>query len=96
MFVPKIIGPESIGIGYNSDLETLNINDVLVETMGFLEKEALYRNIEVQYHLAEDLPCELPDGVARCAHPIRMGALREPLVGGSGLRLCRGAGPARR
>ncbi len=41
-----------IGVHY----ETLNINDVLVETMGFLEKEALYRNIEIEYHMAGDLP----------------------------------------
>jgi two-component system, NtrC family, sensor kinase len=37
-------------------IETLDINEVLRETLGFLEKEALYRNIEVRLQLAEDLP----------------------------------------
>lgn len=37
-------------------IETLDINEVLKETLGFLEKEALYRNIEVKLGLAENLP----------------------------------------
>lgn len=41
-----------IGVQY----EMLDINEVLRETVGFLEKEALYRNIELRYQLAENLP----------------------------------------
>jgi two-component system NtrC family sensor kinase len=40
----------------DAQIETLNINEVLRETLGFLEKEALYRNIEVRLELAENLP----------------------------------------
>jgi two-component system, NtrC family, sensor kinase len=38
-----------------AQIEKLDINEVLRETLGFLEKEALYRNIEVRLNLAEDL-----------------------------------------
>lgn len=38
------------------ELETLNINDVINEVMGFLEKEALFRKIDIQLNLADDLP----------------------------------------
>ncbi len=38
------------------EIETLNLNDVVMEVYGFLEKEAFHRNIEVKVHLAEDLP----------------------------------------
>jgi len=41
-----------IGVQY----EMLDVNEVLRETMGFLEKEALFRNIDLQCQLAEDLP----------------------------------------
>ncbi|MFZ2446146.1 MAG: ATP-binding protein [Syntrophobacteraceae bacterium] len=37
-------------------IESLDINVVLRETLGFLEKEALYRNIAIELQLAEDLP----------------------------------------
>ncbi len=36
--------------------EKLNLNEVIVEVLGFLEKEALYRNIETRLQLATDLP----------------------------------------
>jgi two-component system, NtrC family, sensor kinase len=41
-----------IGVQY----EMLDVNEVLRETMGFLEKEALFRNLDLQCQLAEDLP----------------------------------------
>lgn len=37
-------------------LELLNLNEVIEEVLGFLEKEALHRNIDLQLHLAPDLP----------------------------------------
>ena len=37
-------------------IETLNLNDVVMEVYGFLEKEAFHRSIEVRLNLAEDLP----------------------------------------
>ncbi len=37
-------------------IETLDLNDVLKEVLGFLEKEALFRNVTIHLHLAEDLP----------------------------------------
>ena len=37
-------------------IETLNVNDVITEVMSFLEKETLYRNIQIRLQLAEDLP----------------------------------------
>ncbi len=39
-----------------AQIETMNLNEVLQETVGFVEKEALYRNIDVRLQLAEDLP----------------------------------------
>ena len=36
--------------------EVLNVNDVIKEVMGFLEKEYIYRNIDIRLQLAEDLP----------------------------------------
>jgi len=36
-------------------IEVLDLNEVLRETLLFLEKEALYRNIEVRLQMAEDL-----------------------------------------
>ncbi len=38
------------------EIESLNLNDVLTETVGFLEKEALHRNIELTMNLSTDLP----------------------------------------
>jgi len=37
-------------------IEVLDVNEVIKETLTFLEKEALYRNIEVRLQLVDDLP----------------------------------------
>ncbi len=37
-------------------LVELDLNELIQETLGFLEKEALYRNIELVLHLADNLP----------------------------------------
>ena len=37
-------------------IEVLDVNAVLVETMGFLEREAQYRNVELMRELAHNLP----------------------------------------
>jgi two-component system NtrC family sensor kinase len=37
-------------------IEMLNLNEVIEEVLGFLEKEALHRNIDLQLNLAQDLP----------------------------------------
>jgi two-component system, NtrC family, sensor kinase len=37
-------------------IELLSVNDVIEEVLGFMEKEALHRNIDLQLNLAEDLP----------------------------------------
>lgn len=37
-------------------IEVLNLNIVLIETLGFLEREAQYRNVTLTKHLADDLP----------------------------------------
>jgi two-component system NtrC family sensor kinase len=37
-------------------IEVLDLNAVLIETLGFLEREAQYRNIELQRSLTTDLP----------------------------------------
>jgi two-component system NtrC family sensor kinase len=37
-------------------LEMLGVNELLKEVLGFLEKEYIYRNIDVRLQLAEDLP----------------------------------------
>ncbi len=34
----------------------LDLNELVQETLGFLEKEALYRNIDLRLHMADDLP----------------------------------------
>ena len=38
------------------EIEILDINELVKEVLGFLEKEALYRNIKIGLHLAGDLP----------------------------------------
>ena len=38
------------------EIDVLDVNDVLKETIGFLEKDALHRNIRLQLNLAEGLP----------------------------------------
>ena len=37
-------------------IETIHINELLQEVLGFLEKEAFHRNIKVHFDLAPDLP----------------------------------------
>ena len=37
------------------EVESLNLNELLEEVLGFLEKEALYRNIDISLQLARDL-----------------------------------------
>jgi two-component system, NtrC family, sensor kinase len=37
-------------------IEFLDLNDIVSEVMGFLEKEALYRNVQLTTQLAADLP----------------------------------------
>lgn len=41
-----------IGIQY----EMLDVNEVLQETVGFLEKEAHHRNLQIEYKLSEQIP----------------------------------------
>ncbi|MGD9818736.1 MAG: ATP-binding protein [Desulfomonilaceae bacterium] len=38
------------------EIQVLDVNDVIRETLGFLEKEALYRNIKVNLNLGKELP----------------------------------------
>lgn len=38
------------------ELEMLNVNDVIVEVIGFLEKEALFRKIDIQLDMDKNLP----------------------------------------
>jgi len=37
-------------------LEVLDLNELIQEVLGFLEKEALYRNVDISLHLKDDLP----------------------------------------
>jgi two-component system, NtrC family, sensor kinase len=37
-------------------IQMLSLNEVIEEVLGFLEKEALHRNIDLQLNLAQDLP----------------------------------------
>ena len=41
--------------------EFINLNDIIKEVIEFLEKEILYRNIQLELHLSEDLPEILSD-----------------------------------
>jgi two-component system, NtrC family, sensor kinase len=47
-----------LGFARRMDVEVqiLDINDIVKEVIGFLEKEALHRNIKLGLHLAADLP----------------------------------------
>ncbi len=47
-----------LGFARRMDVEVqlLDVNDVITETLGFLEKEALYRNIKLNLELAQGLP----------------------------------------
>ena len=38
------------------EIQILDVNEVIKETAGFLEKEALHRNVQLQFNLAPDLP----------------------------------------
>ena len=38
------------------DVEMLDLNEVVREVVGFLEKEAAFRNIDIELHFADDLP----------------------------------------
>jgi len=38
------------------EFENLDLNDLIKEVLGFLEKEALYRNIDISMHMENDLP----------------------------------------
>jgi two-component system, NtrC family, sensor kinase len=38
------------------EIEVLDLNDIIRETLGFLEKEAMHRNININLSLGEDLP----------------------------------------
>ncbi len=38
------------------EVENLDLNELMQEVLGFLEREALYRNIEITLNLAKDLP----------------------------------------
>jgi two-component system, NtrC family, sensor kinase len=53
----KIITHRLLGFARRIEIKTelLNLNDILRDSIGFLEKEMLYRNIEIRYHLS-DLP----------------------------------------
>jgi two-component system, NtrC family, sensor kinase len=37
------------------EIQVLDVNEIIQETVGFLEKEALHRNIKLRLHLAQDL-----------------------------------------
>ena len=54
----KVITHRLLGFARRMEVqfETLALNDVIVEVVGFLEREALYKNIELQLDLEEDLP----------------------------------------
>jgi two-component system NtrC family sensor kinase len=42
-------------------IEQLNANEIVLETLSFLEKEALHRNVKIQLHLADTLPTIFSD-----------------------------------
>ena len=54
----KIITHRLLGFARRMEVqvETLDLNDVVVEVIGFLEKEALYKNIDIQLDLGENIP----------------------------------------
>ncbi|NCD24707.1 MAG: two-component sensor histidine kinase [Deltaproteobacteria bacterium] len=54
----KSITHRMLGFAKRMDvkIEALDVNTVLIETLGFLEREAQYRNVEVRTELAENLP----------------------------------------
>jgi two-component system NtrC family sensor kinase len=54
----KVITHRLLGFARKMDtlMESVQINDILHEVMGFLEKEALHNQIRIDMELAEDLP----------------------------------------
>jgi two-component system NtrC family sensor kinase len=54
----RTITQRLLGFARRMDIsvEMLNLNEVIEEVLGFLEKEALHRNIDLQLNLAQDLP----------------------------------------
>ncbi|MBW1732454.1 MAG: GHKL domain-containing protein [Deltaproteobacteria bacterium] len=54
----KTITHRLLGFAKRMDVrfEELQINDVVKEVLGFLEKEALYKNVEIRLQLDENLP----------------------------------------
>jgi len=54
----RTITQRLLGFARRMDIsvELLNLNEVIEEVLGFLEKEALHRNIDLQLNLAPDLP----------------------------------------
>jgi two-component system NtrC family sensor kinase len=54
----KSITHRMLGFAKRMDvkIEALDVNTVLVETLGFLEREAQYRNVTIQTELTENLP----------------------------------------
>jgi two-component system NtrC family sensor kinase len=54
----RTITQRLLGFARRMDIsvEMLSLNDVIEEVLGFLEKEALHRNIDLQLNLAQDLP----------------------------------------
>lgn len=54
----RTITQRLLGFARRMDIsvELLNVNEVIEEVLGFLEKEALHRNIDLQLNLAPDLP----------------------------------------
>ncbi|MBI5559283.1 MAG: two-component sensor histidine kinase [Deltaproteobacteria bacterium] len=59
----KVITHRLLGFARRMDvsLEKININDLLKEVLGFLEKEALYSNIKFDLALKEDIPMLVSD-----------------------------------
>jgi len=54
----KIITHRLLGFARRMEvqLETLDLNELIQEVLGFLEKEVLYRNVDIRLHLPGDLP----------------------------------------
>ena len=54
----RTITQRLLGFARRMDIsvEMLSLNEVIEEVLGFLEKEALHRNIDLQLNLAQDLP----------------------------------------
>ncbi len=54
----RVITHRLLGFARRTDVEiqVLDVNEVIKETLGFLEKEALYRNIAIKLNLDNNLP----------------------------------------